>query len=660
LASTFEGIPSKRIADEGQAHSKVKLALRESERLTMRWIQDRRLQSVEWNAPVFILAISLASGVVLPVLASGEADSGHEKTGSAMRQNAQRSRNTKGKGDWRESSDYHFAMAQAYVSDGNTDRAIEEYKLALVHDPDAAIIYVRLAAEYVKKGMLTAALETAQNAVAKNPKGIKANDARMILGGIYSTLRERQKAIEQYEAILASDPKNEEAAVFKAQALVESSKIKEAVEHLRRFVKGNSESAVAWYYLGRAHQILSQKREAETAYLRARELRPDFTQASLTLGMFYEESNQPKRAIEVYSRVFEDSQNSIAANRLATLLLKAERFKDAIPYLKAVELADPEDLNAKVKLGLLYMETKKFDLAIAQFQSVLAKAPDSDRIRYYLGNLYEEMKKPQAAIEQFKMIPPSSKNYGDAILHTGFLLRQENRADEAKALLMEAIEKQPRLPQLYLFHASLEDEARDQSKAMKILEKAVSVFPENEKIRFYLGSLYGRSGREEQGIEQMEALLKLNPDHVEALNFLGYAWTTKGIRLEDAERVLRRAIALKPENGYIKDSWGWHLFVRGRVGEAIVQLEAAAKLKPNEATILEHLGDAYMRSNFRERAADHYKKAIQVAEDESAKSKLKEKLESVFKALAAIEGGSEERPKGSEASTKARKPASEK
>jgi Tfp pilus assembly protein PilF len=162
----------------------------------------------------------------------------------------------------------------------------------------------------------------------------------------------------------------------------------------------------------------------------------------------------------------------------------------------------------------------------------------------------------------------------------------------------------------------------------------VKEFPENEKIRYYLGSLYDRQGSVDKGLEQMEELLRLNSQNVDALNYIGYTWTQKGIRLNDAEKLLRKAIGLRPDNGYVQDSWGWYLFVRGRVSEAVVELEKAAKMKPNESTILEHLGDAYLRSNLREKALQRYSDAAKYAEDETAKKKIELKLQNLRQELA--------------------------
>src|SRR5690349_14079405 len=99
-------------------------------------------------------------------------------------------------------ADYHFSMAQAYSADGESDRAIEEYKAALNFDSQSALIHSRIATEYIKKGSLSTAMEFAKKAVELDPK---YTDARLMLGGIYSALHENVLALKEYDMILASD-----------------------------------------------------------------------------------------------------------------------------------------------------------------------------------------------------------------------------------------------------------------------------------------------------------------------------------------------------------------------------------------------------------------------------------------------------------------------
>lgn len=547
------------------------------------------------------------------------------------------------------SAEYHFSMAQAYSSEGNPDRAIEEYKLALIYDPNSALIWARMASEYIKKGMLSAAMDSCKEALVRDPE---FTDARLILAGLYSLVREPEEALSEYDEIIRRNPKHEEAAVFKAQVLIEEDREKEAVDSLRKFVKRNPDSAISWYYLARATERSGEYEEAVKAYYQAMEVRPGFSQAALALGVLYETQGEVQKAVALYNDSYDETQDAAIANRLATLLLKQEKYQEAVPYLEAVESTDPNNLNAKVKLGLVRMQLKQYDGAIEIFKKVLVKSPKSDRIHYYLGSLYEQKGQMDLAIQHLGEISTESSLFEDATLHVSFLFKQMGKADEAVDHIQKAIEKDSKYASFYIFRASLEEDRNNVRGAIQILEQSKSRFLNHEKLRYYLGSLYDRIGQTTKSISEMEAILKINPDNADALNYIGYTWTLQGIRLDDAERLILQALKLRPKNGYILDSWGYYLFVRGRTGEAIIELEKAASVAPNEPTILEHLGDAYARNNLQEKALHQYIEAARFATGE-LKQKIEEKIENVKIQIA----NQESLPDGSSGSYEERKPA---
>ena len=537
-------------------------------------------------------------------------------------------------------AEYHFSMAQAYVAEGNSDRAIEEFKLALMYDPKSSLIQARLASEYIKKGNFTSAMEACKEALQHDPKYI---DARLLLAGLLSTTRNIDGAVAEYDHVLKDQPNHEEGNVYRAQLLMEENRVVEAVQGLKSFLKRNPESALAWYYMGRAEQKQEHSKEAMTAFQKAVDLRPSFGQAALGLAYMYESAHQNEKAKVVYRDLVDRTQDPIAANRLATILLREEKFKEAVVYLESVAVSDPEDMNVRVKLGLVKMELKDFDGAIKTFKAILAKNPDSDRIHYYLGSLYEELKQFDSAIQELKLVQTDSKLFTDATLHIAYLFKQGGKPEEAKNFMRAALEKAPKTASFYLFQATLEEESKNIGSAIEVLEKAVGLFPQEEKLRYYLGSLYDRQSQPDKALVQMEKILELNAGNVDALNYIGYTWTQQGVRLGDAEKLIKKALSLRPNNAYIQDSWGFLLLVKGRVQQATVELEKAAQLKPNEPTILEHLGDAYARSNLQEKALKKYEDAYKLADEGTFKKKLSLKLETIRQELANKDSPSKER-----------------
>jgi Flp pilus assembly protein TadD len=130
--------------------------------------------------------------------------------------------------------------------------------------------------------------------------------------------------------------------------------------------------------------------------------------------------------------------------------------------------------------------------------------------------------------------------------------------------------------------------------------------------------------RFEDSIKQMKRVLEIDPEHAEALNFIGYSYAERGIHLAEAEKLIRQALILKPDNGYILDSMGWVYFKQNRIEQAIRYLKEADKRIPDDPTIAEHLGDALRKAGRFQEALDAYRRAQKYAPENS---QLRQKIE---------------------------------
>ena len=114
-------------------------------------------------------------------------------------------------------------------------------------------------------------------------------------------------------------------------------------------------------------------------------------------------------------------------------------------------------------------------------------------------------------------------------------------------------------------------------------------------LYYFRGIAYERSKQWPLAEADFRKALELYPDQPLVLNYLGYSWVDQGINLDEGLRLLRRAVELRPEDGYIIDSLGWANFRLGRFEEAVRDLERAIESKPGDPVINDHLGDAYWR-----------------------------------------------------------------
>jgi Flp pilus assembly protein TadD len=111
------------------------------------------------------------------------------------------------------------------------------------------------------------------------------------------------------------------------------------------------------------------------------------------------------------------------------------------------------------------------------------------------------------------------------------------------------------------------------------------------------------------------------------MNYLAYSWVDRGENIDEALAMLKKAVALRPEDGFIVDSLGWAYYKLGNYAEALRYLEQAIQLEPGEATINDHLGDAYWKVGRREEARFQWQHALDLGPEEGDEPVIRRKLE---------------------------------
>jgi len=115
-----------------------------------------------------------------------------------------------------------------------------------------------------------------------------------------------------------------------------------------------------------------------------------------------------------------------------------------------------------------------------------------------------------------------------------------------------------------------------------------------------------------QGLAIMEKIISLDPEHADALNYVGYTLADKKTDLDRALVLIQRALELKPQSGYILDSLAWVLFQRGSLAESWEEMQKAVKKAPDEPIIWEHYGDIARALEEKGKAREGYLKSLEI------------------------------------------------
>ena len=127
----------------------------------------------------------------------------------------------------------------------------------------------------------------------------------------------------------------------------------------------------------------------------------------------------------------------------------------------------------------------------------------------------------------------------------------------------------------------------------------------------------------------MEKALQLEPENVQAMNYIAFSLAEMNQQLEKAEKLAREAALKEKNDGFILDTLGWVLFKKGNYQEAMHVLEKAHEIQPTVGIIAEHLGDVYSKLKNLSKAQALFQKANDLEIDQVHKKEIEGKLASV-------------------------------
>ena len=232
--------------------------------------------------------------------------------------------------------------------------------------------------------------------------------------------------------------------------------------------------------------------------------------------------------------------------------------------------------------------------------------PSSDLTAVTLANLFERMKQSEQAIAAYQQVPATSPFGEDADIQIALLLDGMGKSDEAMRRLTEIVAARPNDVDALSSLAGLQRSTKKYAEAAATYGRAIDAVGvpqrENWTLFYFRGICFERDKQWPKAEADFKKALQLYPDQPLVLNYLGYSWVDQGVNLEEAFKMLHRAVELQPNDGYIVDSLGWAHFKLGQYVEAAETLERAIALKPADPVLNDHLGDAYWRVNRRTEA----------------------------------------------------------
>ena len=315
------------------------------------------------------------------------------------------------------------------------------------------------------------------------------------------------------------------------------------------------------------------------------------------------------------------------------------------PLLKA--LAD--DIAANKKVSLVVTDAREglsevfqgigealagdgvVDAGQLYLQLALHVRPDFTIAQYAIGELYDQLKNYDLAANAFQRVSRDSPLWLNAQLRKAYDLNSLERIDEAKTLLKDLTRAFPDDMRSFYTLGNLLRGNKEYGEAVDYYRQAIDKLGKEDKTQwsvFYArGVCYERLKEWSKAESDLKKALELDPNQELTLNYLGYSWVDQSLNMKEAMDLIRRAVQLRPNDGYFVDSLGWAYYRQKDFEQAVKQLERAVELKPDDPVINDHLGDAYWHVGRRLEAKFQWKQALDLKPETDDEAKIKKKLE---------------------------------
>ncbi|MCX7665077.1 MAG: tetratricopeptide repeat protein [Gemmataceae bacterium] len=490
---------------------------------------------------------------------------------------------------------------------------------------------------------------------------------------IYFERNDPKNALESLDWYLQQKPVELPPYERKIQLLKMLGRDREILPYLKKVSESFPERLpLRLLYAAQLSQSAPLRKEAEDFYLKLLEvhLKPEVYQGLFRL---YQLDDRMTRIIDMVDDVEKALQEETLKpqnrDRLQlqqrAIRLALRNDKELVAALLPVCL---QELNQKEKerkihtwyfLAYLAQKTKQLDKAETLFRTCLREAPAHLEYQVY-GGLLEVLWARRKPLEVEKVCraaldgPRPARATFPGLFHRNIARVLAERGDLEGAIkeITKAIDisaedtKVNALTIRAQYYAQLGKREKAVSECEAILKEFKD--PKHQRAaRLTLANVYSQIGQPDQAEAQLRFLLEINPDDSLALNNLGYQLADSGKRLEEAERLLRRAIAI--ERAALKDieeddvsastldSLGWVLFRRGKYEEAREYIEKAVLISDgqDDAILLDHLGDVYVKLGLIEKALNTWQKALRQIEFDPRpkKEERKTQLEKKIRAL---------------------------
>lgn len=502
------------------------------------------------------------------------------------------------------------------------------YANVLSKNPDNPALLEQVYVILTAQGQISEAAEYARKAM---DNGVNNNLLFTILA-VDSVVKNDYASADAYIKQMNGEPYDSFLRpILLSWAYAGDGKQKEAFAEIEKIKNKDWLSSIYNMNLGMLNEYFGDDKKAEEFYEKIIAETPyelNFRYFRVIIS-FYMRTGQKAKAIALanrykYEGIAENLQKSYAKK-----IITEENGKEKSPVNPRFATADA------IVNGAAFMRAANLGSEIEYVFVSLAGFADENNafFRIMQGEILENSSMYDEAVKIYETISPSSEEYYTAQIKIFRARMMQEKYAEAENLIRHLIKKYPNNTDLYFDLGESLRMSGNNKDALKyyktLLEESPMVYAKNWGVYYALGIVSERENDWTNAEKYLRKALVLSNNNYMVENYLGYAMIDRDMNIDEAFSIISKAYEQASYDAHIIDSMGWAYYKKGDYKNAVQLLEKAANMKPGNALICDHLGDAYWYAGRKNEARFQWNHSLVLKEDASEVdyAKIREKIE---------------------------------
>lgn len=472
----------------------------------------------------------------------------------------------------------------------DTAEAADYLHAALKQDPRNPVLTERLFQLELANGEVAEAEKLADKVLSFNSQ---QRMARIVLGLKEFKLRRYEEARKHF-AEAAYTPVGElTSSLLIAWSYAGEGSFQAAMTELDKLDRNESFANFKSLHGALIADFLVNTLRADAAYRKAYADAGSSLRVTQAFGNYLMRNGKKAEAEKIYAAFLEGGENNVM---IEAALEQARRGEIPPAFIQSPSAGAAEALFS---LAAAMNDDQSMDVAQIYAQLSLSLNADRPVVLTLLGDILASGQRYQQAIDTFEQVPVTSELRTNADTEIAINLQRLERTGDAETRMRAIIGREPKNIDAWTTLGNLLRNTESYTDAAKAYDQAVAIAKEQGRelwsVHYYRGIALERLKQWNKAEVDFRKALALSPNEPSVLNYLGYSLIDMNMKLDEAIGMVKKAVELRPNDGYIVDSLGWAHFQMRQYDDAVTHLERAVELKPADPIIAEHLGDAYWR-----------------------------------------------------------------